>query len=251
MKITRQNEPASRARKLATLIAAFYILQTLTSPAIAWPEALDKQIKFLNDGIRALKNNSPKDALKLFHQTILLAPNNPLTRRNLDETIVQLGKSPGKFDDRVELGDAAASAQDLNGAIAEYEAAVELHEDPKIHVKLGDVYRLISEQQHDLQLRSYYRKQALEQYAGGLYGQELKQKLRLLEAGDSALPETTTTAPNKPEAFKFNKQQFALVAVPALVTIFVFAGRRKRTSIWMIGLFIAGIFALTGFLSFS
>jgi|AGTN01.2.fsa_nt_gi hypothetical protein len=252
MMITCQTEPVLRARKF--VIAASLILLGLTScPAIASQtekiDPVDKQIKTLNnDGVRALRDHSPNVALKLFCQATMLAPRNPVTRQNLDEAIRLLGKNPQKFNDRVELGDAAAGAKDFAGAIVEYKAAIELHEDPRVHVKLGDVYRILSEQQQDELLKSAYRGRAFEQYAGGLYGPELKQKLRLLESPDTSLPEPAKTPR---EANTFNKQQLALVAVPTLVTIFAFAGRKKRTSIWMIGLFIAGIFALTGFLSFS
>lgn len=203
------------------------------------------------EGYRALGHNAPEDALKLFHRAILLDDRNPVTNKNLDDAIRHLGKNPKKFNDRVDLGDAAASANDFHGAIVEYKAAFGLHESPKVHVKLGDVYRTLSENAQDLQLKSAYRSLAFEQYASGLYGPDLKQKLQLLESSETGPSEPSKTASIRRRAIKIDKQQIALVAVPLVVTAFAFAGRKRRTSIWMIGLFIAGIFALTGFLSFS
>ncbi len=97
-------------------------------------------IAFNNYG-SALQNN-PKEAIKQFHQALYLNQNNPTTIANLEGIIGLLGKNPGSFKDRVELGDQARMTGDMIGAVVEYAEAVKLKDDPKVRVKLGDVYRV-------------------------------------------------------------------------------------------------------------
>ena len=51
-------------------------------------------------------------------------------------------KNPKSFKDRVDLGDEARRSSDFEGAIIEYQEALRIKEDPKIHIKLGDVFRV-------------------------------------------------------------------------------------------------------------
>lgn len=97
-------------------------------------------ITYNNYGLQ-LRNN-PKEALKQFHQSLFLNRNNATTRQNLDGIVRIMGRNPGDFKDRVELGDQARLSGDFTGAIIEYSEALRLKDDAKIHVKLGEVYRV-------------------------------------------------------------------------------------------------------------
>ena len=57
-----------------------------------------------------------------------------------------MGKDPASFQDRVELGDQCQLSGDSIGAIIEYGAACEIRNDPKLHTKIADLYRVLGEE---------------------------------------------------------------------------------------------------------
>src|SRR6185437_3930872 len=113
---------------------------------------LDPNYKLARDNLAIAHNNyglqlrnTPAEALKQFHQALYLNMSNATTMQNVDGIIKMMGKDPHSFADRVALGDQARLAADFVGAIIEYSAALKLKDDAKIHVKLGDVYRVRDE----------------------------------------------------------------------------------------------------------
>ena len=84
----------------------------------------------------------PAEAIKYFHKAMALNPSNTTTAQNLDSVVQALGKNPHSFKDRAELGKAARRAGDFEGAIAEYQSALKIQNDAKLHIELGDLYRI-------------------------------------------------------------------------------------------------------------
>lgn len=86
--------------------------------------------------------SSPKDALKEFHQALYLDPGNAITKSNVDGIIRMMGKDPKSYDVRVALGEEARRSGDFIGAIIEFNEALKIQDDPKLHAVLGDIYRV-------------------------------------------------------------------------------------------------------------
>lgn len=94
-----------------------------------------------NYGLQLAKSN-PNEALKQFHQAYYLNKTNATTAQNVEGIIRMLGKDPRDWKTRVAMADQARKDGDFIGAIVEYAESLKLKDDPKIHVKLGDVYRV-------------------------------------------------------------------------------------------------------------
>lgn len=94
-----------------------------------------------NYGLQLAKSN-PNEALKQFHQAYYLNKTNATTAQNVEGILRMLGKDPRDFKTRVTMADQARGSGDFIGAIVEYAEALKLKDDPKIHIKLGDVYRV-------------------------------------------------------------------------------------------------------------
>ena len=112
----------------------------------------DPNYELARDNLAIAYNNyglqlrgQPKEALKQFHKSRYLNPSNPTTSQDIEGLIRMMGKNPRSFQDRVDLGDQAQLSGDLVGAIVEFEAALAIKNDPKIHTKLADVYRVRGE----------------------------------------------------------------------------------------------------------
>jgi len=96
-----------------------------------------------------------REALSEYHQALNLGPSkrfdatrtNAETLNHVNNAIRLLGKNPNDFRDRVALGDQARAANDLAGALAEYQAALELKNDPVIHTKIADLCRLMGKKE--------------------------------------------------------------------------------------------------------
>ena len=91
------------------------------------------------------QRNNPKAALKEFHQALYLNPSNSTTQANVEGIIRMMGKNPRNFQDRVGLGEDSRRSGDFIGAIIEFSEALKLKDDPAIHVKLGEVYRVLDQ----------------------------------------------------------------------------------------------------------
>ena len=84
--------------------------------------------------------SNPKEALREFHKALFLNGSNEVTQKNAAGMIKALGKNPDSFDDRVQLAQDARTSGDFVGAIVEYNAALKLKDDRKIHEALGQIY---------------------------------------------------------------------------------------------------------------
>jgi tetratricopeptide (TPR) repeat protein len=89
--------------------------------------------------------NDPKAALKEFHQALYLDPTNATTKSNVEGIIRMMGKNPRSAEDRMALGEEARKSGDFVGAIIEFTEATKIKDDPKVHVTLGDIYRVRDE----------------------------------------------------------------------------------------------------------
>jgi tetratricopeptide (TPR) repeat protein len=113
---------------------------------------LDPNYKLARDNLAIAHNNyglqlrtNPKEALKEFHQALYLNPDNGTTLSNVEGIIRMMGKNPRSFADRVALGEDARHSSDFVGAIIEFSEALKIKDDPKLHIELGDIYRVKDE----------------------------------------------------------------------------------------------------------
>lgn len=81
--------------------------------------------------------SQPQKAIRVFHRAMVVDPQNPKARANLDALITIMGKNPSSFTDRQALGDAALKSGDRDGAKIEYMAALNIKNDPGIRAKLN------------------------------------------------------------------------------------------------------------------
>ncbi len=98
-----------------------------------------------NYALYLYQHHQDREALKEFHSGIAVNPD-ATTESNMNEFLKLIGRDPENFFDRVTLGDESMSANDLNGAIIEYKAALKLRNSKALHMKLGHVYQLQHEQ---------------------------------------------------------------------------------------------------------
>jgi hypothetical protein len=183
------------------------------------------------------QRNNPQAALKLFHKAVLLDPANTTTKQNVDGIIRMMGLDPKSFDDRVKLGDKAYKEGEFPGAIVEYAAALDIRDSAEVRENLGDVYCLVDR-----------KDKAIEQFEAALktkYRIGLDKKLRELRSNDEFSERLTEN--RSARSFSLNNPMIALVAFPLLALLLAFVTRKKRISIWFIGLAIASIFAVAGF----
>lgn len=209
---------------------------------------LDGTYKLARSNLAIAYNNfgldwrsKPDEALKLFHKALMLDPTNSTTKQNVDGMIRMMGLNPESFEDRVKLGDNAQKAKDYSGAIIEYSAALELKDSATVHEKLGDIYCIVDR-----------RNKAIEQFEAALallkYNFQLEQKLRLLRSVGGVPANIKKAADDRdPRSFTLNNPMIALVALPLIAALVAFLTRKKRASIWFVGLAIASIFAVAGF----
>lgn len=85
----------------------------------------------------------PHEGLKELHKAIYFDAENKATRKNADSIIRQLDLDPGRFEDRVELGDKARDENDLEGAAIEYAQALKIQDDKAVRKKLGKAMKLL------------------------------------------------------------------------------------------------------------
>ena len=103
-------------------------------------------IAYNNYGL-AMQHNPP-EAMKLFHQALILAPDNMTTRQNFEGIIRYMNRDPNNFDDRVDLGDVSLIHGDTLGAIVHYKAALKIKDDPKTRIKLEKLIRASEPEKH-------------------------------------------------------------------------------------------------------
>jgi len=120
-------------------------------------------IAYNNYGLYASKSSNT-EALKYFHKAYSLDPTNKTTKDNIDGILRIMGKNPGNFKDRVDLGDAARKTADFDGAAVEYQAALLLQEDAGVREKLGDVYRV--QNKNDKAINEYLTAARIKDSAG-------------------------------------------------------------------------------------
>jgi tetratricopeptide (TPR) repeat protein len=103
--------------------------------------------QYAKDNLAIAYNNyalkqPPKEAIKYFHKALAIQPGNATTSTNLDQSVQLLGKNPKSFKDRVDLGKDCRLSGDFDGAIVEFQAALKIQNDAKLHKDLGDVLRV-------------------------------------------------------------------------------------------------------------
>lgn len=103
--------------------------------------ASNLSVAFNNLGMQQSEVGSHKDALRSFHQSAYLSPENATTRGNIDKTITALGRNPEKFEERLMLAEEANAAGDLAGAVVEYTAALKIRDDADVRSRLAKVKR--------------------------------------------------------------------------------------------------------------
>src|SRR5271168_1010934 len=114
--------------------------------------SIDPNYQLARDNLAIAHNNfglqlksNPKAALKEFHQALYLNPSNATTQGNVEGIIKMMGKNPRSFADRVALANDARHSGDFIGAIIEFLEALKIKDDPKIHMNLGEVYRVLDQ----------------------------------------------------------------------------------------------------------
>lgn len=138
VKLNNEGVRLMNAGKLVEAIAMFKESLQVQPTATA---ASNLSVAFNNLGMQQSEAGSHKDALKSFHQSAYVCPDNATTRGNIDKTITALGRNPEQFEDRLALADEANAAGDLAGVIVEYTAALKIREDAALRSKLDKAKR--------------------------------------------------------------------------------------------------------------
>jgi TonB family protein len=105
-------------------------------------------IAYNNFGLQLRR--TPMEALREFHLAIFVNPSNITTTQNMSGIIRMLGKDPDSFSVRVNLGDQEFSLGNFVGAVVEYKAALDLHENQDVRKKLIDAFSQIPSEQKRL-----------------------------------------------------------------------------------------------------
>ncbi len=138
VKLNNEGVRLMNTGKLNEAIAKFKESLQATPNATA---SSNLSVAFNNLGMQQSESGNQKDALKSFHQSAYLSPDNATTRGNVDKTITALGRNPEKFEDRLALADEATAGGDLAGAVVEYTAALKIKEDAAVRSKLDKAKR--------------------------------------------------------------------------------------------------------------
>ncbi len=78
-------------------------------------------------------------AAHLFRKALTAAQDNSLAAKLLNESIQKTGLDPTLSDNRVGIGDQLAASGDLDGAMIEYQQAMQLDPSARTYVKMGDM----------------------------------------------------------------------------------------------------------------
>jgi superkiller protein 3 len=105
-------------------------------------ELARKNLAIAHNNYGLQNRNNPKVALSEFHKALFLDPSNATTLQNVNGIIVMMGKDPKSFADRKALGKEAQLSSDFIGAIIEYGEACKIKDDPKLHVEMGNIFRV-------------------------------------------------------------------------------------------------------------
>jgi TonB family protein len=112
--------------------------------------AADPDYKLAYENLAVAYNNyglqlrrTPMEALREFHLAIFVNPSNMTTAQNMSGIIRMMKRDPDSFSERVNLGDQEFSLGNFVGAVVEYKAALELHEEPDVRKKLIDAFSQI------------------------------------------------------------------------------------------------------------
>jgi tetratricopeptide (TPR) repeat protein len=159
-------------RLCLTAISALVVFSNCTIEAIC--QEMEECARINNEGVRALNAKQYDQAIKLFEVSLKVKPDYSIAKDNLiivhlrrgiqlrsegkleeslrelhmvaidthhwddelSQTIKKLGKNPNLFEDRVALASAAQDKGDLDGAVVEYLAALNLKKDAEISSRL-------------------------------------------------------------------------------------------------------------------
>lgn len=74
-----------------------------------------------------------------FRKALLAAPDNGLAGKLLADATRKLGRDPESADARMEIGDQLLAAGDIQSAVLEYQAAMQLEDSGRTYAKMGDL----------------------------------------------------------------------------------------------------------------
>lgn len=150
-----ENKQAIRARIVASIDANNKAVQL--GKQNRWAEAISEHLRavqldptnkqfrinlsaaYTSYGEQRLTDGDAASASHLFRQAITTAPDNALAARKLVEAIRKLKLDPSSVDVRLSLGDQLIAANDPDGAVIEYQAAIQLEESARTYTKMGDL----------------------------------------------------------------------------------------------------------------
>lgn len=83
--------------------------------------------------------NDNMAASAAFRKALLAAPDNGLAGKLLADATRKLGRDPESADARMEIGDQLLAAGDVQSAVLEYQAAMQLEDSGRTYAKMGDL----------------------------------------------------------------------------------------------------------------
>jgi tetratricopeptide (TPR) repeat protein len=111
---------------------------------------IDPQYQLARDNLATTYNNygiklceRPRDALKQFHLAFSIDPLDVNTIRNIEGIIRMMGMNPNSFNDRITLAEHAGASGDFAGAVIEYQAALQIKDDPAQRQKLISAQKIL------------------------------------------------------------------------------------------------------------
>jgi tetratricopeptide (TPR) repeat protein len=90
-------------------------------------------------GKQRLAQKDYSNAAHLFRKALTAAPDNAMAAKLLSESIQKMGLDPMLAENRLGLGDQLAASGDLDGAMIEYQQAMQLDPGARTYVKMGDM----------------------------------------------------------------------------------------------------------------
>lgn len=90
-------------------------------------------------GIERMSQKDYQGAAHLFRKALTAIGDNALAAKNLSEAISKQGLDPTNADNRLGLGDQLAYSGDLEGAMIEYQQAMQLDPSARTYTKMGDM----------------------------------------------------------------------------------------------------------------
>ncbi len=123
---------------------------------------IDSKYQLACDNLATTYNNygltlreRPKEAIKKFHLAFCLDPISKIALLNIEGIIRVMGMDPNSFNDRIILAEQAAAIEDLAGSVIEYQAALQIKNDPAQRHKLIDALKRLQNVSDQLPLKLF------------------------------------------------------------------------------------------------